>query len=287
MVRESKAGSPKLRGSRTEHPGGHPRQGGDQTGRPDGRLGYPDGNPGHPRHTGDRTAHPGGHTRHGGSRSSHPARRGGWLGRVAVAAVLVLAVSALAACGRGEDRPGTVSVDPESSTPSVSGTGSGTHSGSVSGTHNGSASGTHTGSASGTHAHSGAQAGQVEPKPAGASQVNVTLKEWAIEVEPAEVKAGQVYFLVTNAGPEHPHELVVVRSDAEPEELPVVEGRVPEDRVEMIGEVEAFAAGTQASGLFNLEPGRYLLICNIVEGEGEHAVSHFEEGMVAELTVTP
>ncbi|QIA26509.1 hypothetical protein DYI95_002220 [Thermaerobacter sp. PB12/4term] len=226
------------------------------------------------------TAHDG---RPGGRR---PCRRA-WVGRAALAAVLVLTVVVLAACGRGEDRPGTVSVDPESSTPSVSGSGTGTHSGSVSGTHSGSSSGTHSGSVSGTHTHSGAGAGHVEPKPAGAAQVNVTLKEWAIEVEPAEVKAGQVYFLVTNAGPEHPHELVIVRSDAGPEELPVVDGRVPEDQVEMIGEVEAFAAGTQASGLFTLQPGRYLLICNIVEGEGEHAVSHVEEGMVAELTVTP
>ena len=216
----------------------------------------------------------------GGIQAGHsrrPRAGRGWGRRIALAAVLVLAVLALAACGRGEDRPGSVSVDPESSTPSVSGTG----------THSGSASGTHSGSATGSHAHAGAEAGHVEPKPAGASQVDVTLKEWAIEVEPAQVKAGQVYFLVTNAGPVHPHELVIIRSDAEPEELPVVEGRVPEDQVEFVGEVEAFAAGSQASGVFDLEPGRYLLICNIVEGEGEHAVSHFEEGMVAELTVTP
>ncbi|HEY8488747.1 MAG TPA: hypothetical protein VIL38_06690 [Thermaerobacter sp.] len=216
----------------------------------------------------------------GGIQAGHsrrPRAGRGWGRRIALAAVLVLAVLALAACGRGEDRPGSVSVDPESSTPSVSGTG----------THSGSASGTHSGSATGSHAHAGAEAGHVEPKPAGASQVDVTLKEWAIEVEPAQVKAGQVYFLVTNAGPVHPHELVIIRSDAEPEELPVVEGRVPDDQVEFVGEVEAFAAGSQASGVFDLEPGRYLLICNIVEGEGEHAVSHFEEGMVAELTVTP
>ncbi|ADU50615.1 hypothetical protein Tmar_0494 [Thermaerobacter marianensis DSM 12885] len=209
------------------------------------------------------------------SRSSRGSRRGDRRfcrsRRAVVLAVLVLAALALTACGQGEDRPGTVSVDPESGTVSGSGTGTGT--------------GTGTGSASGTHA--GAEAGRVEPKPAGATQVNVTLKEWAIEVEPAQVKAGRVYFLVTNAGPERPHELVIVRSDAEPEQLPVADGRVREDQVEMVGEVEAFAAGTRASGLFDLEPGRYLLICNIVEGEGDQATSHFAEGMVAELTVTP
>lgn len=183
---------------------------------------------------------------------------------------VALAALVLAACGRGEDRPGSVSVDPESSTVSVSGTGTGTHSGSASGT------------------HTGAEAGHVEPKPAGATQVNVTLKEWAIEVEPAQVKAGPVYFLVTNRGPDYPHELVLIRSDEDPEQLPVVEGRVPEDQVDMVGEVEAFAAGTQASGVFNLEPGRYILICNIVEGgAGGQPISHFEEGMVATLTVTP
>ena len=231
-----------------------------------------------------------------------PARTGGrrgagsspvWRARArrgAGVALILMAALVLVACGRGEDRPGTVSVDPESKTTSVSGTGtataSGTGSGSGTGTHSGSASGTHSGSATGTH--TGAEPGHVEPKPAGAAQVNVTLKEWAIEVEPATVKAGQVYFLVTNAGPDHPHELVIVRTDKDPEELPVVEGRVPEDQVEMIGEVEAFAPGTQASGVFRLEPGKYVLICNLVEREAHGELeSHVEEGMVATLTVEP
>lgn len=195
-----------------------------------------------------------------------------------VMAVMGLAV-VLAACGKGEDRPGTVSVDPESQTTSVSGTGTGT------GTHTGSASGTHTGSATGTA--TAAEPGRVQPKPEGAAQVNVTLREWAIDVSPARVKAGKVYFLVENKGPEDPHEMVIVRTDRPAGQLPVVNGIVPEDRVEIVGEVEAFAPGTKASGVFDLEPGRYVLICNIAEREQGKLESHYQEGMYTTLTVEP
>ncbi|PZN07611.1 MAG: hypothetical protein DIU69_11360 [Bacillota bacterium] len=127
----------------------------------------------------------------------------------------------------------------------------------------------------------------MEPKPADAVQVDATLKEWAIEVSPAKVKAGKVYFLVDNVGPRAPHELVIVRTDRPADRLPVVDGKVPEDQVEIIGEVEAFAPGTKASGVFDLEPGRYVLICNIVTREDGRLISHYQEGMYATFTVEP
>ena len=108
-----------------------------------------------------------------------------------------LLLGLLAACS-GEDRPGSVSVDPDSDTVSVSGTGS------VTGTSFG--------------------AGEVELKPADAEQVNVSLAEWAITPDRTTVSAGKVYFLTSNLGPNDAHELVVIRTDLPPGDLSRVPG---------------------------------------------------------------
>lgn len=131
-----------------------------------------------------------------------------------------------------------------------------------------------------------AEEGLVSTPPPDATQVNVQLAEWSITPDVDTVAAGEVYFLADNAGAE-PHELVVIRSDLAPERLPTGDdGGVPEDEVDMIGEIEPFAAGSQASVAFNLEPGSYLLICNVVEEEESGELeSHYQEGMRTAFTV--
>ena len=128
--------------------------------------------------------------------------------------------------------------------------------------------------------------GMVTPPPSGATQVDVVLKEWSIEVSPATVKAGQVYFLADNQGPLTPHEVVVIKSRAAPDSLTAVEGVVPEQTVNVIGEIEGFAPDTKASGVFNLTPGTYVLICNIVEIKEGQVESHYLLGMHTVFTVT-
>lgn len=181
---------------------------------------------------------------------------------VAAVAISVALTGLVAACDEddGEDRPGSVSViDGGSASGSVSGV-----SGSV----------------------SGVGPGVVEPPPESAIEVGVTLAEWAVSPEVASVQAGEIYFLANNAGPNDEHELVIIRSDLPIDELPTDErGFVPEDEVDFIGEIEAFSPGTQASGTFDLEPGRYILICNIVELEDGEWESHYRQGMRVEFTV--
>ena len=126
--------------------------------------------------------------------------------------------------------------------------------------------------------------GVVLPKPADVPQVDVILGEWSVIPNPRTVPAGQVYFLVENSGQLHPHELVIVKTDLAPNELPVVDRQVDESKVEVIGEIEEFAKGTSASGLFDLEPGNYLLICNTLETVGAME-SHYEQGMSVAFTV--
>lgn len=68
--------------------------------------------------------------------------------------------------------------------------------------------------------------------------MNVALGEWTVAPDKTTVKAGQVYFLADNRGPDDPHELVIIRTNLAPDQLPVVDGRVPEGEVED-GELES------------------------------------------------
>lgn len=129
--------------------------------------------------------------------------------------------------------------------------------------------------------HGGHEAAELTPGPVpdGATAIDVTLKEWEVIVGSASAPAGQIYFRVTNDGPDHPHEFVVIRSDLAPDALPVEEGRVPEDEVELLDEIEPFAVGSTGSLTLDLEPGNYVLICNIAETEDGELESHYELGM--------
>src|SRR3990170_3505628 len=89
----------------------------------------------------------------------------------------------------------------------------------------------------------GVGSGVVETPPPGAPQVKVTLAEWVIAREVDSVQAGETYFLADNVGPIDAHELVIIKTDLAPGELPAEDGRVPEDKVSIVGEIEPFAPG--------------------------------------------
>jgi uncharacterized cupredoxin-like copper-binding protein len=187
----------------------------------------------------------------------------------AIGAVLAGSLLLIGCSDDGEDRPGVDVIE--------DGTGSGSVSGSVSASGTGSASGSATGEP--------ASAGVVEEKPADAKQVDVTLREWEVSTALATVEAGQIYFLVENAGPEDPHEFVVIRTDLAPGDLPVVEGKVPEEEVDLVDEIEPFTPGSSASITLDLEAGSYVLICNIAEVEDGELESHYQLGMRTAFTV--
>jgi hypothetical protein len=120
----------------------------------------------------------------------------------------------------------------------------------------------------------------------GVKEVKASLKEWSITPEVSQIESGKVRFVVANDGSE-PHELVIIRSDLSPDALPVVDGKVDEERVDIINEIEPFAAGTTERKTVDLKAGKYVLICNIVERvPGESVESHYEKGMRAAFLVT-
>jgi hypothetical protein len=181
-----------------------------------------------------------------------------WMAIAGTAAVLG---GGVVACG-GEDRPGVEVID-EDGTGTSSGTGTGTGTGTATG----------TGSATGVFPE-----GEVAPKPAGATQVDVVLDEWSVTPAVDSAPAGELYVLADNQG-EDPHEFVVVKSKLAPGDLPVQEGAVVEDELDFRGEIEGFASGSQASGVFDLEKGSYVVFCTIVEEEDGELESHYELGM--------
>lgn len=122
-----------------------------------------------------------------------------------------------------------------------------------------------------------------------ATEVNVTLQEFAVIPDVLSVPAGSVTFNATNIGPMDEHELVVVKTDLPADSLPTKEdGSFDEDAegVEVIGEIEEFAVGTTETATFDLEPGNYVFLCNLVEIEDGEVEAHYQQGMWIGVEVT-
>lgn len=122
------------------------------------------------------------------------------------------------------------------------------------------------------------------PAGGGGATVNVLLSEFIVDPSPASVPAGQVTFVAKNEGKEE-HELVIVKTDLAPEKLPTKDdGSVDEEGagVTVVDEIEEFEPGGTERLTVKLDPGKYVLLCNIVDEEGE---AHYEEGMHAAFSV--
>ena len=107
------------------------------------------------------------------------------------------------------------------------------------------------------------------------------LGEWRLgssQGEPlAAIASGDLRFELSNADA-IAHNFVLLRTEQAGSALPTDEGHVDlEHAGEVVGGVEALAPGAQGSHTFNLQPGNYVLYCNI---EG-----HYQGGMYYQLTV--
>lgn len=107
------------------------------------------------------------------------------------------------------------------------------------------------------------------------------VKEWAITLSGASAAAGEVTFGLTNAG-NIPHEFIVVRSDAGGEALldqvDPATSRLDEAALDAIGEQPEFSPGEIKTLTLSLEPGKYVVLCNIA--------GHFSSGMYADFEIT-
>ncbi|NJD28266.1 MAG: hypothetical protein FIA92_08200 [Chloroflexi bacterium] len=129
-------------------------------------------------------------------------------------------------------------------------------------------------------------AGTAPPADGGGATVAVTLQEWAVVPDTISTASGDVTFTVTNAGPEDEHELVIVRTDLDPGALPTDEtGAVVEtgEGIEVVDEVEEIPVGGSEELTATLEPGAYVLLCNIYSAEENEA--HYQLGMRTAFSV--
>jgi uncharacterized cupredoxin-like copper-binding protein len=110
--------------------------------------------------------------------------------------------------------------------------------------------------------------------------VNVTLVEHEVQPSHTKAKAGTVTFAIRNDGKET-HEFVVFKTDLDPKALPLDgDGAVDEkgEGVEFIDERENIAPGGTAQLTLDLQPGKYVLLCNLED--------HYKMGMYQAFTVT-
>ncbi len=117
--------------------------------------------------------------------------------------------------------------------------------------------------------------------------VSATLKEWTITLSSTNLKAGTITFNVTNDGTKN-HEFIVRKTDLKADALPTSsEGTIVEDNPQLstVGdpsEIPDFAPGLTKSLTLTLQPGNYVIFCNLhVE-----TLLHYEKGMRIGFTVT-
>ena len=111
--------------------------------------------------------------------------------------------------------------------------------------------------------------------------ITVTLTDYAIHMSSTTAKAGKITFRITNgSASDLLHEFVIIHTDDPFDKLPRdAEGNVDEEQLMSMGEQGDIEAGKTVDLTVDLQPGHYLMICNLP--------GHFAEGMHIEFTVTP
>ncbi len=115
----------------------------------------------------------------------------------------------------------------------------------------------------------------------GTPGVDLSKATMGIKLSTDTAPHGIVAFKVTNDSKDTIHEMIVIQLAKPGEPLPYVasEQRVDEDKAGDKGEVSELEPGQSGSLTLNLQPGKYLLICNVA--------GHYAAGMWTEFTVTP
>ncbi len=118
--------------------------------------------------------------------------------------------------------------------------------------------------------------------------LNVTLDEWSIVTDVDTLPEGPIKFDVKNDG-EREHELLIVRTDIPGADLPTKDnGSFDDDAggVDVKHDIDDIEEGDETSRSYTLDPGSYVLLCNIVEDIDGTQTSHFAQGMWTEFTIT-
>jgi uncharacterized cupredoxin-like copper-binding protein len=101
----------------------------------------------------------------------------------------------------------------------------------------------------------------------------------SVLASPATVPAGEVSFEVTNKSADLIHEMILIRLSDPAKALPFLtdESRVDEEAAGHLGEVAELDPGKSGALTMTLEPGTYMLLCNVP--------GHYMAGMWTTITV--
>jgi uncharacterized cupredoxin-like copper-binding protein len=113
----------------------------------------------------------------------------------------------------------------------------------------------------------------------GGGDVSVTLDEFSVRADPARVKAGEKTFDVRNTGSVK-HDFLILATERDADDLPIRKGSVVDTDargIEVVEHIHTIEAGAEKSVTAELEPGPYLLICNLA--------GHYSGGMRTEFEV--
>lgn len=112
---------------------------------------------------------------------------------------------------------------------------------------------------------------------AGSKEVDISLHEFAVDTTPATIADGLTNFIIENTG-SGPHNFRVIQTELPADGLPLSGDTVDETAVNVVASSDTVTAGTFASVITTLDPGRYVLICNVP--------THYGNGMRTEFQVT-
>ena len=116
--------------------------------------------------------------------------------------------------------------------------------------------------------------------------VNVMLQEWRMMSDKMRVPAGKVKFSVQNRGKET-HELVLLKTNMAYDTIPLQKaGGIDENNAGvLVDEIEDITSKKGKSMTVTLSPGKYVLLCNMVEMEKGQMEEHYAMGMRVPLIV--
>ncbi len=118
----------------------------------------------------------------------------------------------------------------------------------------------------------------------GPQKVDVTLATYSLKISTDTVNRGKVIFHVMNTATDQKHEFVIFKTDLPEDQLPLVADGTKVDEegagITHIDEVPDMEPGAVEDLTVDLEPGNYVLICNMTEN-----AIHYMRGMHVVFTV--
>ncbi|MBI2983588.1 MAG: hypothetical protein HYY42_05360 [Chloroflexi bacterium] len=107
-------------------------------------------------------------------------------------------------------------------------------------------------------------------------QIRADMREYAMGLTAAEVRAGTVTFIARNAG-STAHDLHVIKTDLAADKLPIDTQTQKAKEDGKVGGVDQIAPGKSQNLRLELPAGSYVVICNVP--------THYQLGMRSALTV--